>query len=75
MTKRTPKVKTMKILDEATMTYRIVNLYNVVFHTKKGDELIEVSIYAPSDAEVLDVANRLYANKGVFGIAHSFTRA
>lgn len=72
--KRTPKAKSMKILDEATMTYRMVYLYDVTFRLKNGG-VIDVQVYAPSDAEVFEVANRLYANKGAFGAATGFVRA
>ncbi len=74
MTKRTPKAKTLKLLDEATMTYKVVNLYNVVFSTTKVGEVATVQVYSPSDAEVMDIAGRLYARKGSFGVAQSFER-
>lgn len=74
MSKRTLKAKTAKILNEATMTYAIVNLYNVDFSLKAGGSC-NVQVYSPNDAEVLTIADRLYANKGAFGSAVSFTRA
>jgi hypothetical protein len=75
MTRRkAPKAKTMKILDEATMTYKVVNLYNVVFSTTKPGETATVQVYSPTDAEVMDVAGRLYARRGSFGVALSFER-
>jgi len=74
MAKRTPKAKTLKILNEATMTYRIVNLYDVVFSLKAGGSC-NVQVYSPNDEAVLATANELYADKGAFGSAISFVRA
>jgi hypothetical protein len=59
------KAKTLKILDEATMTYRFSYLHRAVFNTSAGRH--EVETYAnPSIEAPEDTANRLYANKGAF---------
>jgi hypothetical protein len=65
MAKQAPKAKTMKILDEATMTYKTVHLYNVKFGMTNGDDYV-VQIYSPSETEVSQIAHRLYGNKGKF---------
>lgn len=64
--RKTPKAKTLRILDAATLTYRMVYLFNVTFQTLtvKGTDVVQV--YAPSLAEVLPIANKLYAGQGIF---------
>lgn len=74
MSKRTPKAKSMKILDEATMTYRTVHLFNVTMSLKNDLQHV-VQVYAPNHDEVLKTAERLYAGKGAFGAVVSAVEA
>ena len=74
MARKTKKALSMKLLDEATMTYRTVHLFNVTFALKKGGEHV-AQVYAPSEAEVMAVASSLYAGEGAFGEAISFAKA
>ena len=74
MSKRTPKAKTLRILDESTMTYRVANLYNVDFEMREGAN-VSVGVYAATGCEVMTTAARLYSGKGAFVRPLSFERA